>query len=126
MCVLGVLVALALVQPWGRRVPRRLITFCAWSGTGLLVLRAGASVIQTQPPTVLPVGGRASVRLRPAAGYTLPENASVRVPARITCDAYFFAASCAFSTSTAFSTCASRPLMKSFGVLSTSTSGGTP
>jgi hypothetical protein len=47
MCVFAVLVALALVRPWGLRVPRRLLRFCAWAGTGLLVLRAGASVIQT-------------------------------------------------------------------------------
>ena len=46
ICALGVLVALALVQPWGRRVPRRLLRFCVWAGTGLLVLRAGGSVIQ--------------------------------------------------------------------------------
>jgi Protein of unknown function (DUF3995) len=46
MCVFAVFIALALVQPWGRRVPRRLLMFCAWAGTGLLVLRAGASVIQ--------------------------------------------------------------------------------
>jgi hypothetical protein len=31
---------------WGRRVPRRLIAFCIWTGTGMLVLRAGASLIQ--------------------------------------------------------------------------------
>ena len=42
-------------------------------------------------------------------------------------DVFFAAAaSSAFSTSTAFSICASRPLRKSAGVLSTYTSGGTP
>jgi len=47
LCVVGALVALALVQPWGRRVPRLLLIGCLWAGTGLLVLRGGASVIQS-------------------------------------------------------------------------------
>src|SRR6516162_306024 len=38
----------------------------------------------------------------------------------------YLPASCAFRTSTDFSICASRPLRKSAGVLSTYTSGGTP
>ena len=46
MCVFAVPVALALTMAWGRRVPRRLVAFCAWTGTVLLVLRAGASLIQ--------------------------------------------------------------------------------
>ena len=39
---------------------------------------------------------------------------------------FFAAAISAFSTSTAFSICASRPCRNSAGVLSTNTSGGTP
>jgi hypothetical protein len=46
ICALAVPVALALVQPWGRRVPRGLVGFFAWGGTALLVLRGGASIIQ--------------------------------------------------------------------------------
>jgi magnesium-transporting ATPase (P-type) len=46
VCFLAVPVALALVQPWGRRLPRSLLGSCAWLGTGLLVLRSGASLIQ--------------------------------------------------------------------------------
>ncbi len=46
MCVVAVPVALALALPWGRRVPRRLLHSLAWIGTGLLVLRAVASLIQ--------------------------------------------------------------------------------
>src|SRR5882724_6526789 len=46
ICLLAVAVELALVQPWGRRVPRWLLGFLAWCGTGLLVLRSGASVVQ--------------------------------------------------------------------------------
>lgn len=45
-CVLAVAVALALVQPWGRRLPDRLISLLAWGGTGLLALRGGAGVVQ--------------------------------------------------------------------------------
>jgi hypothetical protein len=46
MCVVAVPVALALVQPWGRRLPRSLIGALAWTGTGLLVVRAGGSLVQ--------------------------------------------------------------------------------
>ena len=44
--VLAVPVALALVRPWGRRLPRWLVGSLAWGGTGLLVLRGGGSVVQ--------------------------------------------------------------------------------
>ncbi|MGH7714060.1 MAG: DUF3995 domain-containing protein [Gemmatimonadaceae bacterium] len=47
MCIIAVPVALALAMPWGRRVPRRLLVPLAWTGTGLLFLRAVASIIQT-------------------------------------------------------------------------------
>lgn len=47
MCLVAVPVALALTMPWGRRLPRRLLGFFAWTGTGLLVLRSVASLIQT-------------------------------------------------------------------------------
>lgn len=46
MCAMAVPVALALGLPWGLRQPRRLVGFLAWTGTGLLVLRAVASLIQ--------------------------------------------------------------------------------
>lgn len=47
MCVVAAAVALALVQPWGRRLPHRLLALLAWTGTGLLVLRVGAAAVQT-------------------------------------------------------------------------------
>ena len=47
LCALAVAVALALVQPWGRRLPRWLVGLLAWSGTGLLVLRGGGGALQT-------------------------------------------------------------------------------
>jgi hypothetical protein len=47
MCVFAVAVALALAMPWGRRLPRQLVGLFAWAGTGLLVLRSVASVVQT-------------------------------------------------------------------------------
>lgn len=47
VCGLGVAVALALVKPWGRRLPRWLVGALAWSGTGLLVVRGGAGAAQT-------------------------------------------------------------------------------
>lgn len=46
MCVIAVPVALALALPWGRRVPRRILMPLAWTGTGLLLLRAVASLVQ--------------------------------------------------------------------------------
>ncbi len=47
MCAIAVAIALALVQPWGRRLPRWLLGLLAWSATGLLVLRAGGAAVQT-------------------------------------------------------------------------------
>jgi hypothetical protein len=46
VCVLGVFLALAFVQPWGRRLPRLAINFVGWCATGLLLLRSGGSIVQ--------------------------------------------------------------------------------
>jgi len=46
MCIVAVPVALALAMPWGQRVPQRLLGALAWTGTGLLLLRAVGSLIQ--------------------------------------------------------------------------------
>lgn len=46
LCVLAVAVGLALVQSWGRRIPRALIGALAWGGAGLLALRGAAGVVQ--------------------------------------------------------------------------------
>lgn len=46
MCLVAVWVALALVRPWGRRVPRWALGGLAWCGTGLLMSRAIASIVQ--------------------------------------------------------------------------------
>jgi len=46
LCVLGVCLALSFVQPWGRRMPQWCINFVGWCATGLLLLRAGGSIIQ--------------------------------------------------------------------------------
>ncbi|MEU9161981.1 hypothetical protein AB0D29_17125 [Streptomyces sp. NPDC048424] len=43
MAVIGIALALALVRPWGMRIPGRLVAFCSWVGSGFLV-------------SVLPVG----------------------------------------------------------------------
>ncbi|MFE0173114.1 hypothetical protein ACFWZ2_12400 [Streptomyces sp. NPDC059002] len=37
MSAIGITVALALVRPWGTRIPGRPLAFCAWVGTGFLV-----------------------------------------------------------------------------------------
>jgi hypothetical protein len=59
MCIVAVPVVLALAMPWGRRVPRRLLSTLAWTGTGLLVLRAVASLIEA---VYLLLVGRFSLR----------------------------------------------------------------
>jgi hypothetical protein len=33
----GIALALALVRPWGMRIPGRLVAFCSWTGAGFLV-----------------------------------------------------------------------------------------
>ncbi len=43
---LGGLVALALVQPWGRRLPRWLLRAATWAGGGLALLYGAASFVQ--------------------------------------------------------------------------------
>ncbi|MGW1989386.1 hypothetical protein [Embleya sp. NPDC001921] len=37
MAAIGIAVALALVRPWGMRIPGTPVAFCAWVGTGFLV-----------------------------------------------------------------------------------------
>jgi hypothetical protein len=44
--VLGGLLALALVQPWGRSLPRRVLLTAAWAGGILVVLYGAASWVQ--------------------------------------------------------------------------------
>jgi len=45
-CAIAVPIALAPVRPWGRRLQIRPVQILAWVGTGLLLLRAGASIVQ--------------------------------------------------------------------------------
>jgi hypothetical protein len=45
MFTLGLLTPLALVQSWGRRVPRRLVVFLMWAGAALLVARGGSGLL---------------------------------------------------------------------------------
>lgn len=47
MCLIAAPVALALVQPWGRRVPRTLLAVLAWTGSVLLILRSTGSIVQS-------------------------------------------------------------------------------
>jgi uncharacterized protein DUF3995 len=44
--LLGGAVALALVQPWGRRLPRWILLAAAWIGGGGAILYGGASFVQ--------------------------------------------------------------------------------
>ncbi len=65
MCAIAVLVAFAFVQPWGQRLPRKLLRVIAWSGTSLLALRACGGLIQT---VYLVVTGQFSWELRIVLG----------------------------------------------------------
>jgi hypothetical protein len=47
LCAVAVWVALALIQPWGKRFRRSLVSALAWCGTTVLVLRGGAGALQT-------------------------------------------------------------------------------
>src|SRR5215510_6932874 len=47
ICIVAVPVALGLTMPWGRRLPQRLLGVVAWIGSGLLVIRSVASIVQT-------------------------------------------------------------------------------
>jgi hypothetical protein len=47
LCLFAVPVALALEMSWSRRVPQRLGLLFALAGTGLLLLRSVASIVQT-------------------------------------------------------------------------------
>ncbi len=46
LCMVAVGVALALVRPWGHRLPRWLVGGLAWTGTVVLMLRAASAVVQ--------------------------------------------------------------------------------
>jgi hypothetical protein len=43
--VLGALLALALVQPWGRRLPRPLVLLLGWGAAVILTLYGGINVV---------------------------------------------------------------------------------
>ena len=58
LCALAVFVELALVRPWGRRLPRLLILFCAWAGSGLLLAGTAFSLARA---VYLVVKGRCSL-----------------------------------------------------------------
>lgn len=45
LCLVGAGVALALVQPWGRALPTRLLRAAVWSGSVLLLLRGALGVV---------------------------------------------------------------------------------
>jgi uncharacterized RDD family membrane protein YckC len=45
LCVVGALLALALVRPWGRLFPRRLLVACAWVACALLVVHSVPTLV---------------------------------------------------------------------------------
>ncbi|MFD7162948.1 hypothetical protein [Streptomyces violascens] len=47
MAAIGIALALALVRRWGMRIPGRLVAFCAWTGSGFLVLILTYAVLTT-------------------------------------------------------------------------------
>ncbi|WP_407561386.1 hypothetical protein [Streptomyces sp. 184] len=51
MAGIGIALALALVRPWGMRIPGRPVLFCAWTGAGFLVSILPYAVLTTLLPT---------------------------------------------------------------------------
>jgi hypothetical protein len=47
MAAIGIALALALVRPWGMRIPGRVVAFCAWTGSGFLVSILPYAVLST-------------------------------------------------------------------------------
>lgn len=47
MAGIGIALALALVRPWGMRIPGWLVAFCAWTGAGFLVSILPFAVLST-------------------------------------------------------------------------------
>ncbi|MBO8193244.1 hypothetical protein ITI46_16440 [Streptomyces oryzae] len=47
MAGIGIALGLALVRPWGMRIPAPLVVFCAWTGSGFLVSVLPFSVLST-------------------------------------------------------------------------------
>lgn len=46
LCVLGAVIALALVRPWGRMISRRTLLVLAWIGGGALLMRGVVGLVQ--------------------------------------------------------------------------------
>src|SRR3712207_1033913 len=46
LCVLGAVVALALVRPWGRNIPRRTLLVLVWARGAVLLLRGVVGLVQ--------------------------------------------------------------------------------
>ena len=67
-CVLGILLALAFMRPWGQRVPRWLVHSVGWCATGLLLLRSGGSIVQL---IYFVVTGKLGTILHPSAMWEL-------------------------------------------------------
>ena len=45
LCVVGALLALSLVRPWGRLLPRRLLLACGWGACALLILHSVPTLV---------------------------------------------------------------------------------
>lgn len=67
LCVLGALLALALVQPWGGRLPRWMLLSAAWGASALFVAHALPAVVDA---VVIALGQRTE-RLTPVDRYSL-------------------------------------------------------
>jgi hypothetical protein len=46
LCVVGALLALSLVRPWGRLFPRRLLLTSAWAVCALLIVHSAPTLVQ--------------------------------------------------------------------------------
>lgn len=46
LCILGALLALSFVRPWGRALPRRLLLVCGWGACALLIIHSAPTLLE--------------------------------------------------------------------------------
>ncbi|MEU4220626.1 hypothetical protein [Actinoplanes sp. NPDC026623] len=60
MAAAGIALSLALIRPWGERIPAFVVVSCAWIGCGFLLPMVPYAVVDSLIPAADPASGRAS------------------------------------------------------------------
>jgi hypothetical protein len=102
MFTAGLVVPLALVRPWGRKVPRRILLVLAWLGCAVLAARGGAGIVDSlvRVTGVLP-RGLTGLSYEQTLGQAHPSSYTLWSGAAI--DAYFLIGGILFGVATAWS-----------------------